>query len=221
MSGATLHQPPYPDDDGRPDAELRAALAGDLRAAHPRLRRARLLVPLVAQGREMATVTMTGRDGRVALLAFTGMDALTDWRPDARPVPVRAVDAARAALVDGAEALVLDVAGPRRCAIEGPALRALADDRPWLTPADDPDVVEAVRRTVASLGLTARVEAGGNDDADLMVVLDGSVADAQRCAAALAGLPLLRARLERGVAVAREWRGPPGADLAQDHQQEQ
>ena len=111
------------------------ALAANLRAAHPRLRTARLLVPVMAQGREMATVTMTGRDGRVALLAFTGLDALTEWRPDARPVPVRAVDAARAALAEGVDALVLDVAGPRTIAIEGPALRALADDRAWLAPA--------------------------------------------------------------------------------------
>ena len=157
----------------------------------------------MAQGREIATVTMTGRDGRVALLAFTGLDALTDWRPDARPIPVRAVDAARAALAEGVDALVLDVAGPHTIAIEGPALRALADDRPWLAPADDPEVVQVVQRTVAGLGLTAHVEPGSGD-ADLMVVLDGSVSDAQRCAAALAGIPLLRARLERGVAIALE-----------------
>jgi hypothetical protein len=202
-----LRQPAFPDDDGRPDLQLRAALAGDLRVAHPRLRRARLLVPVVAKGRDMATVTMTGRDGRIALLAFTGLDALTGWRGDARPVPVRAVDAARAALAEGAHAVLLDVAGPRSVAIAGPALAALADDRPWLAAIDDRDVVDIVHQTVSGLGLTARVEAGGGD-ADLTVVLDGAVADAHRCAAALERIPLLRVRLERGVAIALADRSP-------------
>ena len=66
-----------------------------------------------------------------------------------------------------------------------------------------------MRDTIAGLGLTARVEAGG-EETDLLVVVDrGSVVDAQRCADALSGLPLLRARLERGVAIAVEERQPP------------
>ncbi len=58
---------------------------------------------------DMAAVLLTGRDGRRALLAFTGLEPLARWRPDARPVPVTARDAARAALADDA-----DGAGGRR-----------------------------------------------------------------------------------------------------------
>jgi hypothetical protein len=76
---------------------------------------------------DMATVLLRGRDGRTALLAFTGLPALQRWRADARPVPVRTVDAARAAVQEGADALVLDVAGPVLLPVEGEALRALAD----------------------------------------------------------------------------------------------
>ena len=106
------------------------------------LQHARFLVPVVAQLGEvevderglahgktsdMATVLMRGRDGRTALLAFTGAEALRRWDPDARPVPVTAGDAARAARQDGADAMVLDVAGPVLFVVEGEDLTALAD----------------------------------------------------------------------------------------------
>ena len=37
---------------------------------------------------DLATVLMRGSDGRLALLAFAGLDALHRWDADARPVPV-------------------------------------------------------------------------------------------------------------------------------------
>ena len=71
---------------------------------------------------DMAAVLMRGADGRTALLAFTGLEAMRRWDPDARPVPVSAQVAARAALQDGAAALLIDVAGPVRFVAEiGPA----------------------------------------------------------------------------------------------------
>jgi len=82
-----------------------------------------------SSGVEMATVLLTGRDGRQALLAFTGLDSLAAWQADARPVPVGARDAARSALEEQAAALLLDVAGPTPYAVEGEALQGLA--RGW------------------------------------------------------------------------------------------
>jgi hypothetical protein len=122
-----------PDDHGEPDPALSAALTAY--AADPArepevlaaLAGARLLVPVVAElgesetgpdglvrdkSADMATVLMRGADGRLALLAFTGLDSLHRWDPRARPVPVPAATAALAALQDGAVALLLDVAGP-------------------------------------------------------------------------------------------------------------
>ncbi|MFT4264774.1 MAG: SseB family protein, partial [Nocardioides sp.] len=61
-----------------------------------------------------------------ALLAFTSLATLHAWRPDARPVPVSARDAARAALQDGADAIVIDLAGPTAYPVEGDDLLALA-----------------------------------------------------------------------------------------------
>lgn len=128
----------YVDDDGSADAALASALqqydAGS--APYPQvlaaLADARLLVPVVAvlgetgegaagaDGRalvtdkssDMAAVLLTGADGRLALLAFTGIEALRRWDPQARPVPVAAHLAAATAVQEGAAALVVDVAGP-------------------------------------------------------------------------------------------------------------
>ena len=76
---------------------------------------------------DMAAVLMRGRSGRTALLAFTGLASMQVWDPTARPVPVALPDAARAALQNGAEALVVDVAGPVLFAVEGDDLRSLAE----------------------------------------------------------------------------------------------
>ena len=146
----TIPDPGYAGDDGSAPDEVTAALAAyDLEpgpaghlAALAVLQHARLLVPVVAvlgevehderglahdKSSDMATVLMRGRDGRMALLAFTGADRLHRWNPEGRPVPVSAATAARAAVQDGAEALLVDVAGPVTFVVEGDDLRALAD----------------------------------------------------------------------------------------------
>ncbi len=74
----------------------------------------------------MATVLITGRDGRQALLGFTCLESLSAWRADARPVPVPAPLVARSALEGGAAALLVDVAGPTTYVLEGDLLEGLA-----------------------------------------------------------------------------------------------
>lgn len=143
----SLPDPGFPDDDGAADPAVTAALAayasgaGEYAAVLAVLQGARLLIPVVAvlgeleiddagvghdKTSDMAAVLMTRPDGRRGLLAFTCADTLTAWDPDARPVPVAATTAAQAALQERADALVVDVAGPVRCAIEGEDLRGVA-----------------------------------------------------------------------------------------------
>jgi hypothetical protein len=144
-----LAAPAFPGDDGSAPPSVAAALAAydaDPATGHPaalaELQDSRLLVPVVAtlgdvahdaDGRahdkssDMAAVLVTGRDGRTALLAFTSTASMRDWDPDARPVSVPTRQAARAALQDGADALVVDLAGPVLFAVEGQELRDLAD----------------------------------------------------------------------------------------------
>lgn len=150
MSGVrSIPDPGFAGDDGTAPAEVVAALTayaadpeGSRRATLAVLQHARLLVPVVAvlgeveyddQGlahdktSDMATVLLRGKDGRLALLAFTSTETLTRWNPEGRPVPVTTPDAARAALHDDAAAIVVDVAGPVMFVVEQDDLRALAD----------------------------------------------------------------------------------------------
>lgn len=118
--------PEFAGDAGGADSGLAAALAaysGDPGLHTPTLavlQHARLLVPLLA-------VLMRGRDGRLALLAFTSTGSMGAWDPEARPVPVPAAHAARAAVQENATALVLDVAGPVMFVVEEADLRSLSD----------------------------------------------------------------------------------------------
>lgn len=134
---------PFGDDDGSADPRIVAALAayerGEGGSANvlAALAAGRLLIPVVAvpesvdaTGAEketaMATVLTTGRDGRRGLLAFTCVESLQRWNPAARPSPVPTRSAAEAALADGAEALVIDLAGPVMFAVDAADLRSLA-----------------------------------------------------------------------------------------------
>jgi hypothetical protein len=164
-----LQSPTYPDDTGAVPDEVASALTayaaapGDATAyagVVAALQRSRLLVPVVAvlgeaevddrgltrdKSSEMAAVLLTGADGRLALLAFTGTEALAAWDPQARPVPVLSQLAAQSAIQEGAAAVVVDVAGPVTVVIEGEDLRGLAagwvlaevGGRPaWVRPTD-------------------------------------------------------------------------------------
>jgi len=75
---------------------------------------------------DMAIVTVTGRDGRRGLPVFTSVAALQAWNAAARPVPVEAARAARAALDDGAAALLVDPSPRPRFVVTGERLALLA-----------------------------------------------------------------------------------------------
>lgn len=105
------------------------------------LARSRLLVAVMAVADEvaedgsdksshMAVVSMVNAAGEKGLLAFTGLDSMALWNPDARPVPVPAPAAAEAAIADGAQALVIDVAGPARLVIPADMLSDLMLEPP-------------------------------------------------------------------------------------------
>jgi hypothetical protein len=144
----TIPDPGFTGDDGAAPPELAAALSSY--AADPSaylevlvaLARTRLLVPVVAllgeveydeQGlardkrSEMATVLMRGRDGRLAMLAFSSSESMRRWDPEARPVPAEAERVAAAAVQDGASAIVVDPAGPTTYVVVEDDVRALAD----------------------------------------------------------------------------------------------
>jgi hypothetical protein len=142
-----IPDPGFSEDDGAVPADVARALASYSRdpgahsAALAVLQQARLLVPVVAvpgeveydergvahdKTSDMATVLIRARSGRTGLLAFTGAEPMARWDPAARPVPVSAPRAAQAARQDGADALLVDFAGPTMFVVEGEDLTALA-----------------------------------------------------------------------------------------------
>jgi len=217
-------------DRGGADPRVTAALAayqaghGSEHAALDALAASRLLVPVIAvlgsepseqqepvnakQGdkdSEMVLPTLIGRDGRPAVLAFTGLDALARWRPDARPVPAEAYRVWRAAVADGC-AVVIDVAGPVPLAVEGARLAALAAGQPVPPPHEDPDVREEVQAAVAAEPAIAGFSLAPAHHADLAITLHlapGAKTDpgpaVNRAAAGIA--TRLGARLRRGIEV--------------------
>lgn len=63
-------------------------------------------------GASMAVPMVRGRDGRTALLVFSGLAEMARWNAAARPMPVPGPDVLAALLESDADALVLDLAGP-------------------------------------------------------------------------------------------------------------
>jgi len=217
-------------DHGGADPRVTAALTayqagqGSEQAALTALAGARLLVPVVAvladgpaaegdKNSEMALPTLIGNDGRPALAAFTGVEALTRWRRDARPVPAEAARVWHAAVTDGC-AVVIDVAGPVPLAVEGARLAALAAGQPVPPAHEDPDVRAVVEAAVdaepliAGFGLAGTGTTAGAGAADLAIRLYLAGDDWQpavnRAATRIAGR--LAGRLRRGVefSVARD-----------------
>jgi hypothetical protein len=220
----------FRDDNGAADPRVTAALAayyagqGSEQDALTALAAARLLVPVVAvsaddpavkgdkaaegdKNSQMVLPTLIGRDGRPAVLAFTGLDTLARWRSNARPVPAESDRVWRAAVADGC-AVVIDVAGPVPVAVEGTRLAALAAGQPVPAAYEDGDVLAEVEAAIATEPVVAGVSLAPSDQVDLAVRLHLSAdswADgdwqpavnrvAQSIAARLAG------RMRRGVEV--------------------
>lgn len=159
-------------DDGATDPAVAAALsalaAGDGGEADvvAALAHARVFIPIVAQlveeevgahglhadkESDMALVTLQGPDGRRALPAFSNVEALTRWHPQARPVAVYAARAALSAVAEEAQLMVLDPGSQRPFVVRRPALWALAQQRPWQPSYADAEVLQVLTESVAAL----------------------------------------------------------------------
>lgn len=161
-SGRTLRGTGFDDDFGHPDPALQSALAdrSDERSWMEVVARSRLIVPIVAapgevddtgdltveKSTDMAVVTLTAPDGQRALPVFTGVEALQQWDPQARPSPVQASLAAQAAISEQCEVMVLDVAAERPVVLRSSMVWALAQQQTWLPAHEDPAVRQAVDR---------------------------------------------------------------------------
>ncbi len=233
FAGVSVPSPDFAGDDGREDPALAEALArydldptteADVVAA---LRGTRLMVPLVAvldeaeegagglqreKSSHMASVSLVSADGRRGLLAFTSVASMAAWDPKARGIPTAVATVVSAALQEEADAVLLDLGGPVRFAVQGQHLVTAARDRSWRDPVTDPEVSSAVRAALE--GLVAprcwRLEhpavSGAGSSADLLVRIfpdPGVDADALAAEVAerLAADAILAARCPRGIAL--------------------
>ena len=158
----------FADDDGSADARLAQALIKYSRGKAPltdvvdALAYARVLIPVFATGHgrhvgkhglEQDTVASTGvvavemPDGRAALPAFTDVEAMRLWNPDARPIPAEGPRAALAAVNEEWSTIVLNP-GMETVLIPRPAVWALGKGEHWRPAVVDGRVDDEVRAAV-------------------------------------------------------------------------
>jgi hypothetical protein len=222
-------------DAGEADPKVTEALAdwrhgaGSEHDALRALAATRFLVPVVAvltvqdqetkaeKESEMALPTLIGNDGRMAIIAFTGVETMKRWRPDARPVVTPAARVWQAAVAEG-QAVVIDVAGPSPFVVEGARLASLAQGEQPPFPHEDSDIRAMIEAAVAAEpAITGYILAPGGGSAHPSSSADGSGADLRvtfRLADANATEPARRAaqtiaaalapRLRRGVELSVE-----------------
>ena len=210
-------------DTGAADPALLAALAapGDDVALMAAVEAGRFLVPSVAEPTEvdtsgehavdsqvdLAAVTLVAPDGMRALPVFSGIEAVAAWDPEARPVPVTPARAGQAAVSEGCEVIVVDVAGPATRVLRPSMVWALAQQRRWVPAHTDPFVaasVTAALRDEPDVTASEIEEGNPRGEGVLGVVLDlrpGLGPEAVRAVATRVGEKLatdgeLRARID-------------------------
>ncbi len=164
MNGVAGSPTGFEGDTGEADRALLDALAtpGDDVELMRAVEAARFVVPIVTEPTEvdtsgehavdkqvdLAAVTLVAPDGRRALPVFSGLEALAAWDPAARPVPVTPARVGQAAVVEGCDVVVVDVAGPATRVLRSSMVWALAQQRPWEPPHTDPFVARSVATAV-------------------------------------------------------------------------
>jgi SseB protein N-terminal domain len=162
---------------------------------------------------EVMLITIKGSDGRIALPAFTSLDALSRWKAGARPVPASTQRVCAGALSEGADLVVIDPAGPATVELSGAVLWALAEGRAMEPLADDLAVIGAIRDATEDMARAFSgtfLQPGADQSTDLVIQLVARAgADpaelrdaAAELASRLAADPIMRSRVDGGVQIA-------------------
>ncbi|EPR77313.1 hypothetical protein ADILRU_0422 [Leifsonia rubra CMS 76R] len=175
--GRSFDPNPAPDDDGTAPPKLMDVITrfhqGDATEAEvvDVVRESRLLIPLLAKAgettttdagftadktQELSIVTVTGPDGRAVLPVFSSVTAMSNWNPEARPVPAAGTRVALAAASENTDLVIIDPLSDSEFVIRRPALWSIAQSTQWVpsfvrddvrgefvaSAADEPDVAE-------------------------------------------------------------------------------
>lgn len=172
-AGRSFDINPYSGDNGEADAELirtisefQSGKCGPEQVLKA-IGQSRLLIPLIAnlgesgegahghqvdKSADLSIVTVLTPDNQRALPVFSSVAAMNKWNPEARPVPNDGRKVALAAASEGNTRLVLDPMGESEFVVRRPGIAAIAQDLDWITPADNPDVVEIINSVLADSG---------------------------------------------------------------------
>ncbi|MFT3798673.1 SseB family protein [Microbacterium sp.] len=188
-AGRSFEPNPHAGDDGSADPALLAALVafharrGDEVAVVEAYRRARLLIPLVAEAgvvgvapsglavdktQELSIVTVAAPDGRRVLPVFTSVAAMAAWDPRARPVPAGGIRTALSAAADDTDLIVIDPASETEFVLRRPAVWAIGQGQPWEPAHLSPEVFAGLQESIGSeLGVLDLSVASGDPGARL------------------------------------------------------
>jgi hypothetical protein len=172
-AGRSFDINPYSGDNGEADPHLIETISkfrsGEVSAEEvlKSLGQARLLIPLIAnlgeseegahghqvdKSADLSIVTVLTPDSQRALPVFSSVAAMNHWNPEARPVPNDGRKVALAAASEGNTRLVLDPMSETEFVVRRPGIACIAQDLPWLVPANNPEVVEFINSVLADIG---------------------------------------------------------------------
>jgi len=164
--GRNFSENKFASDNGLADEALMVAItkfqagtgtAEDVIAAFAE---ARLLIPLIAnlgesgegahgltvdKSADLSIVTVRTPDGQTALPVFSSVEAMSNWNPQARPVPNFGRQVAFAAASEGNTRIVLDPMAPSEFVIRRPGIAHLAQGLGWIAPDKHPEVAEIIQ----------------------------------------------------------------------------
>lgn len=138
----------------------------------------RFLIPLVAETgdegtteaglrvdktQELSVVNVAGPGGEKVLPVFSNVAALTQWRQDARPVPVDGVRCALAAVQDECQWIVIDPGQSASFVVRGPALRSMALGEQWVSPLCDERVLAVFTKSADASDEVQKIELEDGD----------------------------------------------------------
>ena len=150
--GRTFEPNPAPDDDGTAPPKLLDVITRFHRSEATEadvvniVRESRLLIPLLAKAgettttdaglttdktQELSIVTVSGPDGRAVLPVFSSVDAMSNWNPQARPVPAAGTRVALAAASENTDLVIIDPLSDSEFVIRRPALWSIAQSIDW------------------------------------------------------------------------------------------
>ena len=187
--GRSFQSNPHAGDDGSADPALLGALQafrageGDQIAVVEAYRRARLLIPLVAEKgdegvgptglvvdktQELSIVTVAAPDGRRVLPVFTSVAAMQRWDATARPVPADGVRTALAAANDDTDLIVIDPTSDTEFVLRRPAVWAIGQGHAWEPSFSSPEVYRGLQESIGGeLAVLDLSMAPGDPDARL------------------------------------------------------